>query len=216
MSCENLRKRRLSQILVVITTLLLGGFNINCSKTANSVSENQSSTEIVRSSSVVASGSGRPAGSAIDDKPSQPQQESPLPPPAGFVNDYAKVIDEKTKKELEAALTKLKERSKIEFAVVTVDTTGEQSSLDYTLAVARGWGVGAKDVGGIILLIAIKDRKWELRWSRKLEDDLKGLVDEMERLITTPFSQGKYSKGITDAVHAVIQKLADRRGFSIQ
>ena len=144
MCYENLRKRRLSQILVITTiALLLGGFNIGCSKPDIAVSENQSNAAIVRSASVVASGSGRPAGSAIDDKPTQPQQESPLPPPTGFVNDYAKVIDEKTKKELEAALTKLKERSKIEFAVVTVDTTGEQSSLDYTMAVARGWGEGA-------------------------------------------------------------------------
>ena len=206
----------MSQFLVIIITLLLGGFHINCSKTANSVSENQSSTEIVRSSSVVAAGSGRPTGSAIDDKPTEDKQESPLPPPTGFVNDYAKVIDEKTKKELEDALTKLKERSKIEFAVVTVETTGKQSSLDYTMAVARGWGVGAKDVGGIIFLIAVNDRKWELRWSRKLEEDLTGLVDELGRLITTPFRQGKYSEGINDAVHAVIQKLADRRGFSIQ
>ena len=50
--------------------------------------------------------------------------QSPLPQPTGYVNDFAGVIDGETKNRLEAVLENLKKRADIEFAVVTVKTTG--------------------------------------------------------------------------------------------
>src|SRR2546423_13994563 len=71
--------------------------------------------------------------------------QSPLPPPTGYVNDYAKVIDKSTKQQLEATLTNLDQQQKIQFSVVIVDTTGGRDIFDYSLAVARGLGIGSKD-----------------------------------------------------------------------
>lgn len=48
---------------------------------------------------------------------------SPLPPPTGCVNDYANVFEPESKKRLESFLAELREKSDIEFAVVTVETT---------------------------------------------------------------------------------------------
>src|SRR5438270_13573502 len=73
------------------------------------------------------------------------QNGLPLPPPTGFVNDYAKVIDAQTKANLETTLKNLKDRAQIELAIVTVSSTGDQDIFDYSLAVARGWGIGAKE-----------------------------------------------------------------------
>ena len=59
-------------------------------------------------------------------------------------------------------LTELRNRSEIEFAVVTVETTGGQPIFDYSLDVARGWGIGPKDSskgGGLLLMLAVKDRQ---------------------------------------------------------
>ena len=188
-----------------------------------SVSENQAPASPVAvngPASTAAAGSGVPVDAAIDDapRPEEGQAKSPLPPPTGFVNDYAKVLDPQTKGKLEATLKQLEERSKIEFAVVTVDTTGEQSSFDYAMAVARGWGIGSKetDGGGIILLIAVKDHRWECRWTRGLEADLKdSLGDELGPQMTASFRQGKYGEGITKGVELVISQLSERRGFTL-
>ncbi|HUQ31002.1 MAG TPA: TPM domain-containing protein [Pyrinomonadaceae bacterium] len=163
-----------------------------------------------------ATGSGKAVVSAIDDVTTNSggQTKSPLPPPTGFVNDFADVIDAKTKKGLETSLKKLRTESDIEFAVVTVDTTGEQSSVDYAMAVARGWGVGSKnkDGGGLLLLIAIRDRKWELRWTHSLEDDLQdGIREELARRMTGLFLQHKYSEGIANGVKAVMLRLEGHR-----
>jgi uncharacterized protein len=146
--------------------------------------------------------------------------ESPLPPPTGFVNDYANVIDPTTKARLETILTNLRDQHQIEFAVVTVPTTGDQPIFDYTLAVARGWGIGAKDgdhAGGI-LLVAINDRKYFTQVSRHLEGDLPdGLLGQIQRERLVPqFKQGNYSKGIEDTIDAYVATLAQQRGFSVE
>jgi uncharacterized protein len=197
--------------------LLFSFFITACSRSgsAPSVDKSAAASPTISSASRDATGSGKPAASAIDDAAAaQVESKSPLPPPTGFVNDYAKVIDARTKKDLETTLGKLKEDTKIEFAVVTVDTTGDQAAPDYAQAVARGWGIGPKDEsgGGLILLIAIRDRKWAIRWSKSLMSDLdNGTEDELQSQMTEPFRQGKYSEGIINGVNAVMQKLAHRR-----
>jgi uncharacterized protein len=146
--------------------------------------------------------------------------QSPLPPPTGHVNDYANVIDAATKQRLETILENLKRVGQIEAAVVTVNTTGEQDIFDYTLAVARGWGIGAKDGdrAGLLLLVAINDRKYFTQVSRHLEGDLPdGLLAQIQRDKLVPrFKEGRYAQGISDTMEAYVATLAQSRGFSIE
>jgi len=142
-----------------------------------------------------------------------------LPSPKGFVNDYANVFDKDAKARLEALLTKLKEKSNIEFAVATVDTTNGESIFNYSLNVAREWGIGPKDTsqgGGMLLLLAIKDRKWHLQVSRSLEKDLpnevcKELGDQSEPL----YKSGDYAGGVEKYVAALIKRLEEQRNFKL-
>jgi uncharacterized protein len=144
---------------------------------------------------------------------------SPLPSPTGYVNDFASVIDSTTKSRLETILSNLDKQQKIQFAVVTVDTTGDQDIFDFSLAVARGWGIGTKDTQNpsLLFLVAIKDRKYFTQVSRHLEGDLPdGLVGQIEReKLVPPFRQGQYSQGISDTVQTYVATLAAKRGFSI-
>ncbi|HVF48360.1 MAG TPA: TPM domain-containing protein, partial [Pyrinomonadaceae bacterium] len=99
---------------------------------------------------------------------------SPLPAPTGFVNDHAGVIDAATKERLEAKLKNFKETTNpsVELAVAVVRTTGDRPIFDYSLAVARGWGIGSKedDSPSALLFVAIEDRKYFTQISRDLED----------------------------------------------
>ncbi len=143
---------------------------------------------------------------------------SPLPEPTGFVNDYAGVLDAATKQRLETLLTNLKERAEIEFTIVTVPTTGDVPIFDYTLAVARGWGIGpgGGEQKGLILLVAINDRKYQIQVSRHLEGDLPdGLVGEVGRRMRDPFRQNRYGDGLELAAGTIIATLAEKRGFSL-
>lgn len=144
--------------------------------------------------------------------------QSPLPKPTGYVNDFANVIDSQNKSRIETTLTNLDREQQIQFSVVTVDSTNGQDIFNYSLAVARGWGLGSKDTSkpSLLLLVAIKDRKYFTQTSRHIEGDLPdGLVGEMERANLVPaFKAGQYGKGLSDTINAYITEIAGKRGFS--
>jgi uncharacterized protein len=149
--------------------------------------------------------------------------QAPLPQPEGFykyVTDNAGVLDAATKERLATVLNRLKERADIEFAVVTVPTTGETDIFEYSLSLARGWGVGSKEgeKNGLLLLVAVNDRKWQVQVSRHLEGDLPdSLAGQIARQrLVPPFRQGNYGQGINEFVQGVIATLAQKRGFEIE
>jgi uncharacterized protein len=144
--------------------------------------------------------------------------QSPLPAPTGYVNDFAQVIDGTTKSRLETTLANLDREQQIQFAVVTIDSTNGRDIFDYSLDVARGWGLGSKDTSkpSLLLLVAIKDRKYQTQVSRHLEGDLPdGLVGQMQREYLVPaFRAGQYGKGLADTANAYLTEVARKRGFS--
>ncbi|HEX8749386.1 MAG TPA: TPM domain-containing protein, partial [Pyrinomonadaceae bacterium] len=134
------------------------------------------------------------------------------------VNDFANIIDAETERPLEQTLINLKREQKIEFAVVTVRTTGGQDIFDYTLAVGRKWGVGPQEGSkeGLLLLVAVDDRKYFTLVSRHLQGELPdGIAGSIQRQNLIPaFRAGDYGKGITDTIRAYIDRVAEQRGFS--
>ena len=149
-----------------------------------------------------------------------PPPASPLPEPEGFVNDFADVIDERTEESLETKFERLRANARIEFAVVTVETTGAQDISDYSLALAKGWGVGppeGQDGGGLLLLVAVKDRRWRLQVSDRLLADLPNdEAAELAKGMTPSLHAGRYGEAVTKYADDLIKRLAQRRGFSTQ
>ena len=72
-----------------------------------------------------------------------PPSPVPLPVPFNPIVDNAHVIDAETRARLEQIYRDLKERGNIEYSVLTVDTTGDLDIFVFSLAVARGWGIGS-------------------------------------------------------------------------
>ena len=144
--------------------------------------------------------------------------QSPLPSPTGYVNDYAGVINRATKTEIETTLTNLDREQKIQFAVAIVDTTSGKDIFDYSREVARGWGLGSKDTSkpSLLLLVAIKDRKYFTQVSRHLEGDLPdGLAGQIQREKLVPaFRQSDYSGGVRETIYEYIRTVARKQGFS--
>lgn len=139
--------------------------------------------------------------------------ESPLPAPTGFVNDFAGVIDADTKQRIEAQIKAFKERTnpQVEIGVAIVKTTGERPIFEYSLAVARGWKIGSKvdENPGALLFVSIDDRKYFTQISRNLEDELPdGVAGQLNRQYLVPaFKQGNYGKGISDTIDAYIKTI---------
>lgn len=147
------------------------------------------------------------------------QSSASIPEPTGnAVNDFANIIDAETERRLEQTLINLKREQRMEFGVVTVRTTGGQEIFDYTLAVGRKWGIGPEEGSkeGLLLLVAVDDRKYFTLVSRHLQGELPdGMVGSIQRQYLVPaFRAGDYGKGISDTIRAYIDRVAEQRGFS--
>lgn len=140
---------------------------------------------------------------------------SPLPAPTSPVNDYVGVFDPAAKLQLESRLTEYKTKTGVEIGVAVVKTTGERPIFDYSLAVARGWGIGSKDLDNpsALLLIAVDDRKYFTQISKDLEDELPdGIVGNLQRQFLVPeFRKTNYAKGIADTIDAYIRTIDSKR-----
>jgi uncharacterized membrane protein YgcG len=127
-----------------------------------------------------------------------------------YVDDTAKVIDESSRQELETTLTALKERKKIDFSVVTVVSTGDKSAGDYSLTLARERKINSNDTAtaGLLLLVAVDDRKWHIQITRNLEEDLTNeILTKLSEPMADSFRQKRYAEGIINYVKALIAKL---------
>lgn len=136
--------------------------------------------------------------------------------PQGYVGDYAKVLNERVERQLEMKLAGLRKRAGIEFVVVTLDTTGAEDIFDYSLQAARSWKLarGANDRGGILLMLAIKDRKWRVQLTDSLRADTPETVlrEHGERMVVA-MRPGDAGAGVRAFVDGLIAHLAARRGF---
>jgi uncharacterized membrane protein YgcG len=127
-----------------------------------------------------------------------------------YVTDDAKVLDESTKKQLETTLAALRERKKIDFAVVTVRSTGDKSAFDYSLDLARKRKNNSieKNISGLLLLVAVDDRNWHIQITDNLGKDLTNeTLTNLSTSMTASFRQKQYGEGILKYVNAIIAKL---------
>ena len=93
-----------------------------------------------------------------------------FPRPIGYVNDFANVIDAKTKKQLDALCTELDQKTNAQIALVTVQTLADSSIEEYALHLFNEWGIGHKDDNrGLLILLAMGERKSRIEVGRGLE-----------------------------------------------
>src|SRR2546428_1410177 len=90
-----------------------------------------------------------------------------LPPPRGYVNDFAGVLDAASVSHMEAVIAEVRAKSRGEIAVVTLPDIGDRAASDVALQIGRQWGVGAKgeagdpakNVGVVVLLVPQKHHR---------------------------------------------------------
>lgn len=143
----------------------------------------------------------------------KPQASFPPPPRRGFVNDYSNILDKSTTDQLGATLVHLHETSKIEFAVLIVDSIGDHSLEDYSSAVFRSWHFDPSNDNDakILLLIAAKDSQYRFNVTKALWQDLPDAkLNEAGSLMSDSFAEEKYSEGLVKCVDAIIAALRER------
>ncbi len=136
------------------------------------------------------------------------QAESALdtPNPQGYVNDFAGVIDQYSRAQIEDYLARLEENRSIEIAVVTVKSLEGDEINSYAERLFQKWGIGKKGVdNGLLILIAVDDRQWRIEVGYGLEGSMNdakaGRIGR--NCFTENFRTGEYGKGIFCAVKGI-------------
>ncbi|MBD3248984.1 hypothetical protein GF336_02985 [Candidatus Woesearchaeota archaeon] len=122
-----------------------------------------------------------------------------------YVNDYAEIIDDTTEDELNSILKQIHESGESEYSIVTIDSLEGVSIESYSLDLAQGNLGDSEKNNGLLLLIAVEDRKYRFEVGRGIEyilNDAK--VGRIGRVYLKPnFQAEQYSKGILEASLAV-------------
>lgn len=122
-----------------------------------------------------------------------------------FVNDYAGIISQEYNAKLTVILKQMKESGIAEFSVVTVKSLQGRDIESYSLELAQGRLGDKEKNNGLLLLIAVDDRKYRFEVGRGLEAVLNDAkIGRIGRTYLQPnFRPGNYDGGVYSAVLAV-------------
>lgn len=116
---------------------------------------------------VAAMGCGRTSQESDDDR---------FPEFTNYVVDAAGIVPDDDEAEANGELEVYEDASGVQIAVAVIETTGDQSLEDYTIDLAKHWGVGqAEEDNGVLLLIAVKDRRLRIEVGEGIEGELTDL-----------------------------------------
>jgi len=122
-----------------------------------------------------------------------------VPPLRGHVNDLAGLLSAGERQALEAKLTSHEEATGQQLALLTIKSLEGQALETYAIDVAEKWKLGRKKQDdGLIMLIAVDDRKMRIEVGYGLEGDIPdAFASSLIREVMQPaFRGGQFGAGI--------------------
>lgn len=138
--------------------------------------------------------------------------------PTGYILDEAAVLSPETESALELQLSKLEQETSTEIAILTIDSLQGYAIEEYSIEVARAWGVGQKqNDNGILLVIAPTEREVRIEVGYGLE----GVVTDAQssliinKVIVPLLQAGDYDAATLAAI-SHLEQLARGETFTIE
>lgn len=137
-----------------------------------------------------------------------------LPKPTGYVSDFAHVVSPEAQTQLEQFCGRVERELGVQFALVTIDSLNGQPIEDFAIQLARKWGVGDKKSNqGVLLLLAIKDRKNDIETGRGIEPYLgDGFSGSILRSLRPDLRNGDYGAALLTGAHSMARQIAQAKG----
>ena len=139
--------------------------------------------------------------------------------PVRYVVDLAGIIDAEPETKLNGYLQELEQKTTAQFVILTIESLEGESIEDVAITVAHDkWKLGQKGKdNGLLLLVAVKDRKYRIEVGYGLESVVPdSFVGSVGRDFLVPyFRKGDYSKGIFTAALALTAEIARDAGVAI-
>ncbi|WP_295807884.1 YgcG family protein [uncultured Nitratireductor sp.] len=133
-----------------------------------------------------------------------------LPQLTGRVVDNADILDAATEASLTERLEAFEQRSSDQIVVATIRSLDGEALEPFANRLFRAWGLGqAGEDNGVLLLVALDDRKMRIEVGYGLEGTLTDLHSKLiiENTMVPAFRAGDFSTGISDAVDDIVMVL---------
>jgi len=122
------------------------------------------------------------------------------------VVDDAKVVPDDAEQRIDAELLDYQQRTGNQIAVAVVKTTGDAALEDYSIDLARKWGVGQKGKdNGVLVLIVYEEHKLRIDVGRGLEGQLTDL--QSGRIIREQMAPRLRDGDVAGAIEAATQSI---------
>lgn len=134
-------------------------------------------------------------------------QEYPAKPNK-LVNDYTGTLSAAQLQALESKLVAFDDSTSTQIAIAIIKSAGEYDINEYALGLGRAWGVGgAKTNNGLMIVVAIGDRKIAMQTGYGLEGSLPDIITKriIDNEIKPYFKTGNYYEGLEAGTTAVIK-----------
>ena len=122
--------------------------------------------------------------------------------------DQTQTLSDEDITRISAKINEQRAKKSFQIAVLMIPTLGDDDSLeDYSIAVARKWGVGEKKVSnGVLILVAKNDRKMRIEVGNGMEGSLTDARASqiIRNTIAPKFRSGDYAGGVEAGVKRII------------
>ncbi len=156
----------------------------------------------------------------VKEKTPKLKNYSPYPAPGtGYVTDNARLLSKEQEEKIEKWLWQTESKTGVEIAVVTIysikDYKGtDNSSIEsFATGLFNKYGIGnLKKNDGILLLVAVKDRKARIELGKHYGHSRDADSNHiMQKVIIPRFKENAYAAGVTDGVEEIIGEFAGLR-----
>jgi len=131
------------------------------------------------------------------------------PAPQGPLNDFAGLLKSEEASGIKKLLEDRQDRAGHEVVVVTVPTTAPLKPEHYVFWLYNEWRVGGKGHKGVMILLALKERRVETEVGFGLEhiltDAESGRI--LDQAVVSRLKEGHYAEGLRTGVEAIIKAL---------
>lgn len=127
--------------------------------------------------------------------------------PAGFVNDFAGILDSGQKTNLETKINEFNKSTSNEISVVTIKSLDADTIENYANKLFTEWGIGKdKKDNGVLLLVSMGDKQMRIEPGYGLEGALPDIICRqiITKTMRPAFSANNYYGGINAAVDDII------------
>ncbi|MGI4852566.1 MAG: TPM domain-containing protein [Janthinobacterium lividum] len=150
--------------------------------------------------------------------PAAAESVKTMPAPTAYVNDYAGVLNESTKTDMDALLKQLDTQAHAQVLVAVIHKIDDDSTpAEFANQLFAKWKPGPKDKDrGALLLISVEDHKYQFEIGYGLEGILPdGKTSDIGREMVPDLKSGSYDGAVRTAVNDLTAVIAQDAGVTL-